>query len=111
LNLFEANHYQIIDAERYRTEDQFYPKPVKTPKDDKSDSSQTNNTENWQSTPGENWNSAIESLDIQNHEINNETVDTKNLDNDQQNVINNQDIWLDLSGHEINDSWDFKLEL
>ena len=111
LNLFEANHYQIIDAERYRTEDQFYSKTVKTPKDDKSDSSQTNTTENWPVTLGENWNSAIESLDIQNHEINNETVDVKNLDNDQQISINNQDIWLDLSGHEINDSWDFKLEL
>ena len=112
LNLFDANHYQIIDAERYRTEEQFYAKPSKEEKDEKSDSSQTNDkSENWQSTQGDNWNSTVESLDIQNHEINNETVDTKNLDNDQQNVISNQDIWIDLSGHEINESWDFKLDL
>jgi hypothetical protein len=112
LNLFDANHYQIIDAERYRTEEQFYAKPGKEEKDDKSDSTQTNDTaENWQNTQGENWNSAVDSLDIQNHEINNETVDTKNLDNDQQISINNQDIWIDLSGHEINESWDFKLDL
>ena len=110
LNLFDANHYQIIDAERYRTEEQFYAKPGKEEKDEKSDSSKTNDTtENWQSTQGEN--SAVDSLDIQNHEINNETVDTKNLDNDQQISINNQDIWIDLSGHEINESWDFKLDL
>lgn len=31
-------------------------------------------------------------LNIQNHEINNEMVEAKTLDNDQQNVINNQDI-------------------
>ena len=112
LNLFDANHYQIIDAERYRTEDQFYAKPGKEEKDEKSDSSKTNDTtENWQSTQGENWGSAVDSLDIQNHEINNETVDAKNLDNDQQISINNQDIWIDLSGHEINESWDFKLDL
>jgi hypothetical protein len=30
------------------------------------------------------------------------TSDWKTLDNNQQNVINNQDIWIDLSGHEIN---------
>ena len=112
LNLFDANHYQIIDAERYRTEEQFYAKPSKEEKDEKSDSSQTNNTtENSQSTQGETWSSVIDSLDIQNHEINNETVDVKNLDNDQQISINNQDIWIDLSGHEINESWDFKLDL
>ena len=112
LNLFDANHYQIIDAERYRTEEQFYAKPSKEEKDDKSDSEQPNNTAgNWQNTQGENWNAAIDSLDIQNHEINNETVNAKNLDNDQQISINNQDIWIDLSGHEINESWDFKLDL
>jgi hypothetical protein len=111
LNLFDANHYQIIDGERYRTEEQFYAKPSKEEKDE-NDSSQTNNTnENSQTTQGETWNSAVDSLDIQNHEINNETVDTKNLDNDQQISINNQDIWIDLSGHEINESEDFKLDL
>ena len=112
VNLFDANHYQIIDAERYRTEEQFYAKPSKESKDEKSDSNQTDDkNENSQSTQGDNWSSAVNSLDIQNHEINNETVDAKNLDNDQQNVINNQDIWIDLSGHEINNSEDFKLYL
>ena len=33
---------------------------------------------------------------------NNVTSDWKTLDNNQQNVINNQNIWIDLSGHEIN---------
>ena len=112
LNLFDSNHYQIIDWERYRTEDQFYAKPSKEEKKDDSDSSQNDNeNENSQSTQGDNWNSAVDALDIQNHEINNETLDTKNLDNDQQNVINSQDVWIDLSGHEINNSEDFKLDL
>ena len=112
LNLFDANHYQIIDGERYRAEEQFYAKPGKEEKDENADSSQTNNTnENSQAAQGETWNSAVDSLDIQNHEINNETVDTKNLDNDQQISINNQDIWIDLSGHEINEWGDFKLDL
>ena len=111
LNLFDANHYQIIDAERYRTEEQFYAKPSKEEKDEDADSSQTNDkNENSQSTQVNNWNSA-DTLDIQNHEINNKAVDTKNLDNDQQISINNQDIWIDLSGHEINNSEDFKLDL
>ena len=124
LNLFDANHYQIIDAERYRTEEQFYAKPSKEEKkEEKSDSSQVNATENIQATqnvqtpessqvtPVDNWNSAVDILDIQNHEINNNTVNTKTLDNDQQISISNQDIWIDLSGHEINESWDFKLDL
>ena len=113
LNLFNADHYQIIDAERYRAEDQFYTKPSKETKE--GGENNTNATQdaiaNSEATPIENWNSATEILDIQNHEINNETVDVKTLDNDQQNVINNQDIWIDLSGHEINDSEDFKLDL
>ena len=112
LNLFDANHYQIIDGERYRSEEQFYAKPAKKEQVENTDSSQANNTaESIQNNQVDNWNSTIDSLNIQNHEINNETADTKNLDNDQQISINNQDIWIDLSGHEINDSWDFKLEL
>ena len=124
LNLFDANHYQIIDAEGYRSEEQFYPKVSKEEKkEENSDSSQVNATENIQATqnvqtpessqvtPVDNWNSAVEMLNIQNHEINNETVEAKTLDNDQQNVINNQDIWIDLSNHEINNSEDFKLDL
>ena len=112
LNLFDANHYQIIDEERYRSEEQFYAKPTEKEQVENADSSQANNTtDGTQNNQVDNWNSAVESLNIQNHEINNETVDAKNLDNDQQISINNQDIWIDLSDHEINDSWDFKLEL
>ena len=104
LSLFDANHYQVIDAERYRTEDQFYTRPSKEKESNDSEHIQSDNV-------FENWNSAIDSLNIQNHEINNEPVNAKNLDNEQQISINNQGIWIDLSGHEINDSEDFKLEL
>lgn len=112
LNLFDANHYRVIDAERYRAEDQFYAKPNKEEKVENSESSQTSDANaNIAQNQGENWNSAVDSLDIQNHEINNETIEAKNLDNDQQISINNQDIWVDLSSHEINNEWDFKLDL
>ena len=84
LNLFDANHYQIIDGERYRTEDQFYQKS--TPDQLKnSDSSSVNASNSTNQSPtqsdytnDENHienlanNSAV--LDIQNHEINNETM-------------------------------------
>jgi hypothetical protein len=36
--LFDANHYQIIDEERYRAEDQYYPKENK--KEETSDATQ-----------------------------------------------------------------------
>ena len=36
LNLFDANHYQIIDEERYRTEDQYY----SNKKEEKSETTQ-----------------------------------------------------------------------
>ena len=80
LNLFDANHYQVIDEERYRAENQFYQKNNK--KEEKAD----NTTENTQPTTQN-----LNDLNSQN-----------NLDNNQQNVINNQSIWIDLSGHEIN---------
>ena len=80
LNLFDANHYQIIDEERYRAENQFYSKPEK--KEEKTDESNQSAT--------------------QNPAANNVNSDWKTLDNNQQNVISNQDIWSDLSGHEIN---------
>ena len=112
LNLFDANHYQIIDAERYRAEDQFYTKPSKEEKAENSESAQTNNANvNSDQNQGEKPNSTIDSLDIQNHEINNESLETKTLDNDQQISINDQNIWVDLSGHEINNEWDFKIDL
>ena len=95
LNLFDSNHYQIIDWERYRAEDQFYPKPSKEKK--KEDSSDTDTQTNNQSTT-----QSIENLNIENHEINKEFVEWKSLDNDQQIPISNQDNWIDLSGHEIN---------
>ena len=80
LNLFDANHYQIIDEERYRAENQFYSKPEK--KEEKSDESNQSAS--------------------QNQTMDNVNSDWKTLDNNQQNVISNQDIWIDLSGHEIN---------
>lgn len=80
LNLFDANHYQIIDEERYRAENQFYPKAEK--KEEKTDESNQSST--------------------QNQTVNNTNSDWKTLDNNQQNIINNQGIWIDLSGHEIN---------
>ncbi len=80
LNLFDANHYQIIDEERYRAENQFYSKDSQ--KEDRSNSNAENNQPMTQN---------LNDLNSQN-----------NLDNNQQNVINNQDIWIDLSGHEIN---------
>ena len=80
LNLFDANHYQIIDEERYRSEDQFYSKSEK--KEEKAEDSSDTSQPTAQN---------INDLNSQN-----------NLDNNQQNVINNQSIWIDLSGHEIN---------
>ena len=80
LNLFDANHYQIIDEERYRAENQFYSKPEK--KEEKSDESNQSAS--------------------QNQTMDNVNSDWKTLDNNQQNVISNQDIWIDLSGHEMN---------
>jgi len=80
LNLFDANHYQIIDEERYRAENQFYSKSEK--KEEKTDESNQSAT--------------------QNPAANNVNSDWKTLDNNQQNVISNQNIWIDLSGHEIN---------
>lgn len=88
LNLFDANHYQIIDGERYRAEDQYY----SNKKEEKTDTTQTDQpaTQN------------INDLNSQNQTANATTSDWKTLDNNQQNVINNQSIWIDLSGHEIN---------
>ena len=102
--MFDANHYQIIDWERYRSEEQFYAKFDN--KDKKERDNQNNNTGDM-----DNWNANIDALNLQNHEINNESIDGKNLDKDQQIPISKQDIWIDLSDHEINDSWEFKLEL
>jgi len=89
LNLFDANHYQIVDEEMYRSENQFYPKNNNK---DKSDTSEDNHstTKN------------LNGLNSQNQIADDITSDSKTLDNNKQNVINNQDIWIDLSGHEIN---------
>lgn len=88
LNLFDANNYQIIDEERYRSEDQYY----SNKKQEKTDTTQTDQpaTQN------------LNDLNSQNPATNTDTSDWKTLDNNQQNVINNQSIWIDLSGHEIN---------
>ena len=88
LNLFDANNYQIIDEERYRSEDQYY----SNKKQEKTDTTQTDQpaTQN------------LNDLNSQNPATNTATSDWKTLDNNQQNIINNQSIWIDLSGHEIN---------
>ena len=88
LNLFDANHYQIIDEERYRTEEQFYSKEEK--KTDNTTESNQPTTQN------------INDMNIQNQWTNINDSEWKTLDNNQQNVISNQNIWIDLSGHEIN---------
>jgi hypothetical protein len=89
LNLFDANHYQIIDEERYRSENQFYPKNNKKEESDTTEDNQST-TQN------------LNDLSTQNQTLNSVVSDWKTLDNNQQNIINNQDIWIDLSGHEIN---------
>ena len=89
LNLFDANHYQIIDGERYRTEDQFY----SNKKEEKADTPMESNQPTTQN---------LGDLNTQSQQQNDANSDWKTLDNNQQNVINNQDIWIDLSGHEIN---------
>ena len=91
LNLFDANHYQIIDEERYRAENQFYSKPEI--KEEKSDNTAETNQPTTQN---------LDDLNSLNQIENNINSDWKTLDNNQQNIINNQSIWIDLSGHEIN---------
>lgn len=91
LNLFDTNHYQIIDEERYRAETQFYSKPTKEDKNDNTP--QDGNQPITQN---------LNDLNSQNQIENNVSSNWKTLDNNQQNVINNQNIWIDLSGHEIN---------
>lgn len=90
LNLFDANHYQIIDEERYRTEDQYYSFSSKKEEKAEENQAQQPTTQN------------LSDLNSQNQTENNATAEWKTLDNNQQNVINNQSIWIDLSGHEIN---------
>ena len=91
LNLFDANHYQIIDEERYRDETQFYPKNIK--KDEGADNTTDNNQPTTQN---------LNDLNLQNQIENGNSLEWKTLDNNQQNDINNWNIWIDLSGHEIN---------
>lgn len=90
LNLFDANHYEIIDEQRYRSEEQYY---------GKGETKQTTEASNdTNQVIAQN----INDLNTQNQTVNTTTSDWKTLDNNQQNTINNQNIWIDLSGHEIN---------
>ena len=57
LNLFDSNHYQIIDEERYRAEYQFYEKKKEEKVDIPKNTQQT--TQN------------LDDLNTQNHQINN----------------------------------------
>lgn len=94
LNLFDSNHYQIIDKDRYRSEDQFYTKNNKLEKvAEKIEENDTNNQPTTQN---------LDELKYENQINNNSDSYSKTLDNNQQNIINNQNIWIDLSGHEIN---------
>ena len=93
LNLFDANHYQIIDEERYRTEDQFYWKNENSVSPDASNATKNESQAIIQD---------LNDLNTQNQTSENNASDWKTLDNNQQNVISNWDIWIDLSGHEIN---------
>ena len=94
LNLFDSNHYQIIDKDRYRSEDQFYTKNTKLEKvEEKIEENNTNNQPTTQN---------LDELKYENQIDNNSDSLSKTLDNNQQNIINNQNIWIDLSGHEIN---------
>ena len=95
LNLFDANHYQIIDAERYRTEDQFYVSSSKKSDDKKEEETKEVNQVN-------DWIVAEQAANNSQSNSDNSNSEWKTLDNDQQISINNQDIWIDLSGHEIN---------
>ena len=90
LNLFDANHYQIIDEQRYRAEDQYYWNSKKEEKTNTTQTEQQPSTQN------------LNDLNSQDQTANNLNSDWKTLDNNQQNVINNQSIWIDLSGLEIN---------
>ena len=87
LNLFDANHYQIIDEQRYRAETQFYEKEEKTDSNAEINQPITQN---------------LNDLNSQTQATDNFNSEWKTLDNNQQNIINNQEIWIDLSGHEIN---------
>ena len=90
LNLFDANHYQIIDEERYRAENQYYSFSNKKEEKTEENQAQQPATQN------------LGDLNSQNQTENNATTEWKTLDNNKQNVISNQSIWIDLSGHEIN---------
>ena len=99
LNLFEANHYQIIDADSYRSDDQFYSASKK--KADETKEEPKTETIQWVTIATEIGTSVTKS--------NPETANTENntwnwnlLDNNQEISINNSNIWVDLSNHEIN---------
>ena len=80
LTLFDANHYQIIDEERYRAENQFYSKENKKEINSDAIQSEQPTTQN------------LDDLNSQNQNLNNEVLESKTLDNNQQNIISNQDI-------------------
>lgn len=103
LNLFDANHFQIIDGERYRSEEQFYAKPTKN-----SDQNQWTNQNVTDSLWNNDWISlgtstvSSENIAIPQNNENNGTEIWNLLDNDKEISINNWNIWIDLSDHEIN---------
>lgn len=98
LNLFEANKYQIIDANHYRSEEQFYEKPTKW---DNKENNSNNKSEQTDYVVQQ----VSNTIDLNSLSVNQPNSDISNwnsLDNNSQISINNWNIWIDLSGHEIN---------
>lgn len=95
LNLFDMNHYQIIDEDRYRRPEQFDRKVKNDTVQNTVSSEQSESV--WLTAQTQlNW----WDLWVLNSE--NSSNWWNSLDNNQQIVTNNQNIWIDLSGHEIN---------
>ena len=107
LNLFETNHYQIIDANNYRAAEQYYSTSAK--KIENNTEEQKTETFQWVTIATEIWTTPVTQDTELKIESNTETSSSENskwdwnlLDNNQEISINNSNIWVDLSNHEIN---------
>lgn len=103
LNLFDRNHFQVIDEERYRKPEEFCRKEEKK-QTQQPDNNSNNNSENINNSETV-WQTDISSINDWNLWIANSENSSNwwnSLDNNQQIPTMNQNIWIDLSGHEIN---------
>lgn len=107
LNLFETNHYQIIDANNYRAAEQYYSTSAK--KIENNTEEPKTETFQWVTIATEIWTTPVTQDTELKIESNTETSSSENskwdwnlLDNNQEISINNSNIWVDLSNHEIN---------